>query len=131
MARGLARPRGMLARVRVSKYCHHLLLYRQEEIYACEGVELDRAFGASRKKWGDFSRVTAVRQVIRPYLTRLETSVLHKIAGEGSTAARSSVALAVGALTQLTHMTPQQTLGHSIGLVLLSTHKMSAQSFRE
>jgi transposase len=42
IARGLAGP-GLLAHVLVSKYCHHLPLYRQEEIYEREGVELDRA----------------------------------------------------------------------------------------
>ncbi len=42
IARGLAGP-GLLAHVLVSKYCDHLPLYRQEEIYEREGVELDRA----------------------------------------------------------------------------------------
>jgi transposase len=42
IARGLAGP-GLLAHVLVSKYCHHLPLYRQEEMYEREGVELDRA----------------------------------------------------------------------------------------
>ena len=42
IARGLAGP-GLLAHVLVSKYCDHLPLYRQEEMYAREGVELDRA----------------------------------------------------------------------------------------
>ena len=41
IARGLAGP-GLLAHVIVSKYCDHLPLYRQEEIYAREGVELER-----------------------------------------------------------------------------------------
>lgn len=41
IARGLAGP-GLLAHVLVSKYCDHLPLYRQAEIYAREGVELDR-----------------------------------------------------------------------------------------
>lgn len=40
--RGLAGP-GLLAHVLVSKYCDHLPLYRQEEIYARGGVELERA----------------------------------------------------------------------------------------
>ena len=40
--RGVAGP-GLLARVLVSKYCDHLLLYRQSEIYAREGVELERS----------------------------------------------------------------------------------------
>jgi transposase len=40
--RGLASP-GLLAHVLVAKYCDHLSLYRQAEIYAREGVELDRS----------------------------------------------------------------------------------------
>jgi transposase len=40
--RGLATP-AMLAHVLVSKYCDHLPLYRQSEIYAREGLELDRS----------------------------------------------------------------------------------------
>ena len=42
IARGMAGP-GLLAHVLVSKYGDHLPLYRQEEIYAREGIELDRA----------------------------------------------------------------------------------------
>ena len=40
--RGLAGP-GLLAHVLVGKYSDHLPLYRQSEIYAREGVELDRS----------------------------------------------------------------------------------------
>jgi transposase len=40
--RGLAGP-GLLAHVLVSKYCDHQPLYRQSEIYARDGVELDRS----------------------------------------------------------------------------------------
>lgn len=40
--RGVAGPR-LLAHVLVSKYCDHLPLYRQSEIYAREGVELERS----------------------------------------------------------------------------------------
>jgi len=40
--RGVAGP-GLLAHVLVSKYCDHLPLYRQSEIYAREGVDLDRS----------------------------------------------------------------------------------------
>ncbi|HZL24966.1 MAG TPA: IS66 family transposase [Acidobacteriaceae bacterium] len=40
--RGLAGP-GLLAHVLVSKYADHLPLYRQSEIYAREGVDLDRS----------------------------------------------------------------------------------------
>ena len=42
IARGLAGP-GLLAHVLVSKYADHLPLYRQAQIYAREGVELDRS----------------------------------------------------------------------------------------
>jgi transposase len=42
IARGLAGP-GLLAHVLVSKYCDHLPLNRQSEIYAREGVELARS----------------------------------------------------------------------------------------
>src|SRR5438552_3320366 len=40
--RGIAGP-GLLAHVLVSKYCDHLPLYRQSEIYARERVELERS----------------------------------------------------------------------------------------
>jgi transposase len=42
IARGLAGP-GLLAHVLVSKYADHCPLYRQSEIYARQGVELDRS----------------------------------------------------------------------------------------
>ena len=42
IARGVAGS-GLLAHVLVSKYCDHLPLYRQSEIYAREGVELERS----------------------------------------------------------------------------------------
>lgn len=42
IARGLAGP-GLLAHVLASKYCDHLPLYRQAEIYARAGLELERA----------------------------------------------------------------------------------------
>jgi transposase len=40
--RGLAGP-GLLAHILVSKYCDHLPLYRQAQIYAREGLELERS----------------------------------------------------------------------------------------
>jgi transposase len=40
--RGLAGP-GLLAHVLVSKYADHLPLYRQSEIYAREGIDIDRS----------------------------------------------------------------------------------------
>jgi len=42
IARGLAGP-GLLAHVLTAKFCDHLPLYRQSEIYAREGVDLDRS----------------------------------------------------------------------------------------
>jgi transposase len=42
IAKGLASP-GLLAQVLVSKYCDHLPLYRQSQIFARHGVELDRS----------------------------------------------------------------------------------------
>jgi transposase len=42
IARGLAGP-GLLAHVLVAKYCDHLPLYRQAQIYAREGIELERS----------------------------------------------------------------------------------------
>ena len=40
--RGLAGP-GLLAHVLVAKYCDHLPLYRQSQIFAREGIDLDRS----------------------------------------------------------------------------------------
>jgi transposase len=42
IARGLAGP-GLLAHVLVAKYADHLPLYRQAEIYARQGIDLDRS----------------------------------------------------------------------------------------
>src|ERR1700682_5782254 len=42
IAKGLASP-GLLAHVLVAKYCDHLPLYRQSQIFARHGVELDRS----------------------------------------------------------------------------------------
>ena len=53
IARGVAGP-GLLAHVLVSKYCDHLPLYRQSEIYAREGVE--RNARRSRTGWAARAR---------------------------------------------------------------------------
>jgi transposase len=42
IARGLAGP-GLLAHILVSKYCDHLPLYRQSQIYLRDGIDLDRS----------------------------------------------------------------------------------------
>jgi transposase len=54
--RSIAGP-GLLAHALVSKYCDHLPLYRQSQIYARAGVELDRS---TRAEWvGGSSRLLA------------------------------------------------------------------------
>jgi transposase len=60
-ARGLAGP-GLLAHILVSKYADHLPLYRQTQIYARQGLELERSTLAD---WvGDCSRL------LRPWSKR-------------------------------------------------------------
>ena len=46
IAKGMAGP-GLLAHILVQKYCNHLPLYRQSEIYAREDIELSRSTMAS------------------------------------------------------------------------------------
>jgi transposase len=65
--RGLAGP-GLLAHVLVSKYADHLPLYRQAEIYAREGVELDRSTLAD---W-----VGGVSRTLQPLVDALRKYVL-------------------------------------------------------
>jgi len=71
--RGLAGP-GLLAHVLVSKYADHLPLYRQAEIYAREGVELERSTLAD---WvGATSQLlTPLHDALRQYVMR--ASKLH------------------------------------------------------
>src|SRR6266568_3574526 len=70
--RGIAGP-GLLAHVLVSKYCDHLPLYRQSEIYAREGVELDRSTLAD---W-----VGGTSRLLEPLVEALRRHVLsaHKL----------------------------------------------------
>ncbi len=65
--RGLAGP-GLLAHVLVSKYCDHLPLYRQSEIYARQSVELERSTMAD---WvGGCSRLLdPLVEALRRYVT--------------------------------------------------------------
>lgn len=65
--RGLAGP-GLLAHVLVAKYADHLPLYRQSEIYAREGVELDRSTLAD---W-----VGGASRTLRPLVDELNKYVL-------------------------------------------------------
>jgi transposase len=68
--RGLAGP-GLLAHVLTSKFCDHLPLYRQSEIYGREGVELDRSTLA---KWvGEASHLLEpLVEVLRRYVMAAE-----------------------------------------------------------
>jgi len=70
IARGLAGP-GLLAHVLVSKYADHLPLYRQAQIYAREGVELDRSTLAD---WvgGASSLLQPLVEAIHQYVMRAE-----------------------------------------------------------
>jgi len=67
IARGVAGP-GLLAHVLVSKYGDHLPLYRQSEIYAREGVELDRSTLAD---W-----VSGTSQLFEPLVQALRRHVM-------------------------------------------------------
>jgi transposase len=67
IARGLAGP-GLLAHVLVAKYGDHLPLYRQADIYAREGVELDRATLAD---W-----VGGASQLLAPLVEEIRRHVL-------------------------------------------------------
>ena len=67
IARGMAGA-GLLAHVLVSKYCDHLPLYRQSEIYGRQGVELERSTMAD---WvGGSSRLLEpLVEALRRYVT--------------------------------------------------------------
>jgi transposase len=67
IARGMAGP-GLLAHVLVSKYCDHLPLYRQSEIYARQDVELDRSTLAD---WvgGSAQLLEPLVEALRRYVT--------------------------------------------------------------
>jgi transposase len=65
--RGLAGP-ALLAHVVVSKYCDHLPLYRQSEIFARQGVEIERSTLAG---W-----VGAASDLLSPLVTALRKHVM-------------------------------------------------------
>jgi len=73
IGRGLAGP-GLLAHVIVSKYADHLPLYRQSEIYAREGIDLDRSTLAG---WvgGATETLDPLVEELRRYV--MSTSKLH------------------------------------------------------
>ena len=76
--RGLASP-GLLSHVLVAKYCDHLPLYRQAEIYAREGVELDRSTMAD---W-----VGQTARLMRPLVEAVGTHVMsaERVHGDDTT----------------------------------------------
>lgn len=75
IARGLAGP-GLLAHVLVSKYCDHLPLYRQSQIYQRDGIDLDRSTLAD---W-----VGSASELLDPLVTAIRDYVFgaHKIHGD-------------------------------------------------
>jgi transposase len=75
IARGLAGP-GLLAHVLVSKYCDHLPLYRQSQIYQRDGIDLDRSTLAD---W-----VGAASQLLDPLVSAIKDHVFraYKIHGD-------------------------------------------------
>jgi len=67
IARGMAGP-GLLAHVLISKYCDHLPLYRQSQIYAREGMDLPRSLLA---EW-----VGHTSTLMQPLLDAIQSHVL-------------------------------------------------------
>lgn len=67
IARGIAGP-GLLAHVLVAKFCDHLPLYRQSQIYARQGVELERSTLAD---W-----VGGASCLLRPLIDALQRHVM-------------------------------------------------------
>lgn len=67
IARGLAGP-GLLAHVMVAKFCDHLPLYRQSQIHAREGVDLERSTLAD---W-----VGGTSRLLRPLVDALQRHVM-------------------------------------------------------
>lgn len=67
IARGLAGA-GLLAHVLVSKYCDHLPLYRQSQIYAREGIDIERSTMA---EWvaGCFHLIDPLVKALGRYVT--------------------------------------------------------------
>ena len=67
IARGMAGP-GLLAHVAISKYADHLPLYRQAQIYARGGVQLERSTLA---EW-----IGALTRLLRPLVDELRRYVM-------------------------------------------------------
>ena len=67
IARGMAGP-GLLAHVLVAKFCDHLPLYRQSQIYARDGVELERSTLADQ--------VGGASRLLRPLVNAVQRHVM-------------------------------------------------------
>ncbi len=80
--RGMAGP-GLLAHVLVSKYCDHLPLYRQSEIYAREGVELERSTLAD---WvgGTSALLAPLVEALRRHVMSASEAARRRHAGSGA-----------------------------------------------
>jgi transposase len=97
IARGMAGA-GLLAHVLVSKYCDHLPLYRQSEIYARQDVELERSTLAD---WvgGSAQLLEPLVEALRRYVTAAsklhadDTPVPVLAPGQGKTKTRALVDL--------------------------------------
>ena len=72
ITRGLAGP-GLLAHVLVSKYVDHLPLNRQSQIYAREGVDLDRSTLAGLGRTNEPTVEAAGRCLAVPRVERQQT----------------------------------------------------------
>jgi len=105
IARGMAGP-GLLAHVLVSKYCDHLPLYRQSEIYARQDVELERSTLAH---WvgGSAQLLEPLVEALRRYVTA--ASKLH---ADDTPAIRSSSEAAMPRFGRLS------TCGHAFFALL-------------
>lgn len=99
IARGIGGP-GLLAHVLVSKFVDHLPLYRQSEIYAREGVDLERSTLAD---W-----VGQCSQLLRPLINALERHVMsgHKVHADDTP---------IGVLVPGNGKTKRLVCGHTCG----------------
>lgn len=89
IARGIAGP-GLLAHILVAKYCDHLPLYRQSQIYAREGVMLERStladcVGGAAALLDPLVEALARYVVASPYLHGDDTPVPVLEPGRGKT----------------------------------------------
>ena len=90
--RGLAGP-GLLAHVLVAKYCDHLPLYRQAEIYARNGLDLDRSTSAASRPSSGCACARRTARRCSPDLRRWFEQTLGRISGKSGLAAAIRYAL--------------------------------------